>query len=76
VLLYQACGTNEDDAMWSVPLARGWAKIHARRLLDGHDQIWPDPRLSDAGRLMLSVRRRRALDTTSHNTNERVEHQS
>lgn len=34
---------------------RGYAAILAFNILQGHPQIWPDPRLSEVGRHMLRV---------------------
>jgi hypothetical protein len=41
--------------IWEISLVEGWAMIHAGGLLHGESFIWPDPRLSTAGRIMLRV---------------------
>lgn len=38
-----------------ISLVRGHAAILAHSVMQGHSQIWPDPRLSKAGRHMLRV---------------------
>lgn len=44
-------GENREE----VSLVRGYAAIHAHAVMQGHAMIWPDPRLSKAGRHMLRV---------------------
>jgi hypothetical protein len=39
-----------------LPLAQGYAFIHASRILHGDVMIWPDLRLSKRGRWWLKVR--------------------
>ena len=38
-----------------ISLVRGYAAILAYNVMEGHSQIWPDPRLSKVGRHMLRV---------------------
>jgi hypothetical protein len=45
---------------WSISLTEGWSMIHAAGLLHGETHVWPDPRLSPAGRQLLRVQRLRA----------------
>ena len=39
----------------NISLVRGYSAIHAHAPMQGHAMIWPDPRLSKAGRHMLRV---------------------
>lgn len=41
--------------MWEIPLAEGWAMIHASGLLHGEAYVWPDARLSAAGRKLIAA---------------------
>lgn len=41
--------------MWEIPLAEGWSMIHAAGLLHGEAYIWPDARLSAAGRKLIAA---------------------
>lgn len=53
-------GATVHELQWQVSLVRGWSLIHAAGLLAGEAFIWPDPRLSTAGRALLKVRELRA----------------
>lgn len=48
-------GATWRELRWSVSRVWGWSLIHAAGILDGTAYIWPDPRLSSAGREMLRV---------------------
>lgn len=52
-------GTPLYDLRWHVSLLEGWSLIHAAGILHGEAFIWPDPRLSAAGRAMLRVQEMR-----------------
>jgi len=52
-------GTCLRDLQWTVSLVLGWSLIHAAGILHGECYIWPDPRLSTAGRALLRVQRLR-----------------
>jgi hypothetical protein len=40
---------------WDISLTEAWGMIHASGLLHGETYIWPDARLSTAGRTLLRV---------------------
>lgn len=52
-------GTSYHDLQWNIPLAQAWALIHASGILHGNLYVWPDPRLSPAGQMMLRIREKR-----------------
>jgi hypothetical protein len=52
-------GATLQELQWEVSLVRAWSLIHAAGLLAGEAFIWPDPRLSTAGRAMLRVQQLR-----------------
>lgn len=43
------------EMKWHLSLAEGWAAIHAGGLLHGEAFIWPDARLSGAGRKLIAA---------------------
>ena len=43
---------------WIIPLSRGWAEIHAARVLDGVPMIWPRLEDSKLGRWWLKLMKR------------------
>lgn len=47
---------SQHELDWGISLVRGYARIHAASILHEEPVIWPDPRLSEAGRHMLQVR--------------------
>lgn len=47
-----------DQIEWEIPLARGWALIHASRLLEGEPMIWPQIERSELGRAFLKIEAR------------------
>jgi hypothetical protein len=48
---------------WHISLTEGWSLIHAAGLLAGETYIWPDPKLSTTGRLLLRVNHLRQSPT-------------
>jgi len=44
---------------WHISLVEGWGMILAGGLLHGEAYIWPDPRLSTAGRKLLAAEEKR-----------------
>ncbi len=57
VLLSRACPSfSYDDILHHIPLAVGHELIHAARIREGEHMIWPDSRLSVAGRWWERVR--------------------
>ena len=59
VLLTKAKPAYSDDMIeWEIPLSRGWALIHAARLLDGEPMIWPQLERSELGRAFMKLETR------------------
>ena len=46
------------EIQWQVPLAQGWAQIHAARIMDGTAMIWPQLNASALGRWFMKIRNR------------------
>jgi len=59
VLLSRARPNYTDKQIqWKIPLAKGWALIHAARVLDGEPMIWPQIERSELGRQFLKIEAR------------------
>lgn len=58
-LAAQALHADPHTILWHVSLTAGWSAIHTRGIQDGGAYIWPDPRLSAAGRDMLRIKQKR-----------------
>lgn len=43
------------EMMWQISLVEAWSMILASGLLHGEAYIWPDARLSEAGRKLLTA---------------------
>lgn len=55
--------TTREEMRWHISLTEGWSLIHAAGLLAGETYIWPDPKLSTSGRLLLRVNQLRQSPT-------------
>lgn len=51
-----AGGVTRYQMMWEIDLTEGHSMIHAAGILHGEAWIWPDARLSRAGRKLLRLR--------------------
>lgn len=48
-------GVTRDEMRWQISLVEAWGMILASGLLHGEAYIWPDARLSTAGRKLIAA---------------------